>query len=138
MQYCKASYLAMWMTSYSVEKVLFMDNVVKSLKQKFKVSAEGGDRSTYLGLQIDQNANYIIISQKQGNNIKPITIPDDVTMTDPLDKIQQRDLKPLAGKLNWISTHSRPDIAYDVCQTNNSTGQATVKGLVNANKALKK
>ena len=48
-------------------------------------------------------------------------------MTDPLDKIQQLDLKSLPGKLNWISTHSRPDNAHDVCQTNNSTKEATAK-----------
>ena len=100
---------------------LFMDNVVNLLKQKFKVSAEGEDRFTYIGLQIDQNEKYITISQKDSNDIKPITIPDDVAMTDPPDKIQQQELNSLAGKLNWISTHSRPDIAYDVCQTNNST-----------------
>ena len=80
---------------------LFMDNVVKALKQKFKVSAESENRFTYIGLQIDQNANYITISQKQDNDIKPITIPDDVELlTGPLHKIQQRDLKTVAGKLN--------------------------------------
>ena len=65
-------------------------------------------------------------------------MPDDVAMADLLNKIQQQDLKSIAGKLNWISTHSRPDIAYDVCQTSNSTKEATVKDLVNANKALRK
>ena len=85
---------------------LLMDNVVKLLKQKFKVSAEGEDRFTCIGLQLEQNVNYITIIQKQGNNIKPITIPDDVAMTGPLNKIKQRNLKSLAGKLNWISTHS--------------------------------
>ena len=64
---------------------LFMDNVAKSLKQKFKVSAEGEDR--FIGLQIDQNANHITISQKKDNDIKPVTIPDCVAMTNPLDKI---------------------------------------------------
>ena len=85
---------------------LFMDNVVKLLNQKFKVSAEGEDRFTCIGLQIDQNAKYITISQKDGNDIKPITIPDDVAMTDPPDKIQQQDINSLAGKLYWISTNS--------------------------------
>ena len=87
---------------------LFMDNIVKSLNQKFKVSAEGKNRFTYIDLQIDQIANYIKISQKQDNDIKPTKIPDDVAMTNPLDKIQQCYLKSLAGKLNWIITHSRP------------------------------
>ena len=114
---------------------LFMDSAVRLLKQKFKVSAEGEHRFTYIGLQIDQNAKYITVSQKEDKNIKPITIPDDVAMTDPLDKIQQWDLKSFAGKLNWISTYSGPDNAYDVCQTNNSTKEVTVKDLVNANKA---
>ena len=113
-------------------------HVVKSLKQKFKMSAEGEDRFTYIGLQIDQNAKYTTIGQNQDNDIKPVAIPDDLAMTDPLHKIQQWDLKSLAGKLNWVSTHSGPDTAYDVCQTNNSTEEATVKELVNANKALRK
>ena len=43
---------------------LFMDNVVKLLKKKFKVSAEGEDRSTYTGVQIDQNAKYITVRKK--------------------------------------------------------------------------
>ena len=43
---------------------LFMDDVVKSLKEKFKVSAESEDRFTYIGLQIDQNANYITITRQ--------------------------------------------------------------------------
>ena len=62
-----------------------MNNVVKSLK-KFKVSADSEQKCTYIGLQIDQNANYISISQKQDNDIKIITIPGDAAMTDPLEK----------------------------------------------------
>ena len=88
--------LAMWMTS--VEQHCSWAMLSSHLKQKFKVSAEGADRFTYIGLQIDQNAKYITISQKQDNDIYAITIPDDVAMTDPLDKIQQLDLKSLTGK----------------------------------------
>ena len=53
------------------------------------MSAEGEGRFTYVGLQIDQDAKYITISQNQDNDIKPVAIPDDVAMTDPLHKIQQ-------------------------------------------------
>ena len=54
------------------------------------------------------NANYDTISQKQDHHIKPITIP------------------------------AYTDTANDVCQTNNSTDEATVKSLVNTYKALEK
>ena len=79
---------------------LFMDNVAKSVKKKFETNAECKDRLTHTGLQIYRNANFITVSQKQDNNMKQITIPDDAAMTDPLDNKQQRDLKSLAGKLN--------------------------------------
>ena len=35
---------------------MFMDNFIKSVKEKFKVSAEGEDRFINIGFQIYQNA----------------------------------------------------------------------------------
>ena len=51
---------------------------------------------------------------------------------------EKRDLKVLAGQLNWISSQTRPDLAFDACEVNTSTKDATYEDLKKANKAIRK
>ena len=47
-------------------------------------------------------------------------------------------MKSLAGQLLWVSTQTRPDIAYDVCKISNPGKQPQVKSLIFANKTVRK
>ena len=49
-----------------------------------------------------------------------------------------RNLRALAGQLNWIGTHTRPDVAYDICVVNTSIKDATQWDIMRANKVVKK
>ena len=51
---------------------------------------------------------------------------------------EKRDLKVLACQLNWISSETRPDLAFDACEVNTSTEDATYEDLKKANKAIRK
>ena len=46
-------------------------------------------------------------------------------------------LRSLAGQLNWAASVSRPDVAYQACQTSSSISSATMKDIHTANKAIK-
>ena len=86
-----------------------LDNITESIKRLFHVSSENNHAFTYIGLEIKQDNTHITISQRQYNKeICQIKVPESEPST-LLDKVQKRDLKSLAGRLNWISTHSRPE-----------------------------
>ena len=64
-----------------------------------------------------------------------------------IDKPNQKDrillphetqqLRRVAGQLNWVSTQTRPDMAYVTSVVNSSIKDATVRDLVTANKFIK-
>ena len=73
-----------------------------------------------MGLEIEQDSKTIQVSQKQYiDEIAEIKISEKNTGI-PLGLKEKRELKSLAGQMNWIALHSRPDMSYDVCGTNKS------------------
>ena len=64
-----------------------------------------------------------------------------------IDKPNQKDLKLLpqvmqqlqrvVGQLNWVSTQTRPDMAYAAFTVSSSIKDATVRDLVTVNKSIK-
>ena len=48
------------------------------------------------------------------------------------------DLRSLVGQLNWASTETRPDMAYDTSMISSSIKNGTVEDLLKANKIVKK
>ena len=51
---------------------------------------------------------------------------------------EQYSYRQVVGQLNWISTQTRPDLAYDVCQLSAKLNTPTIRDLIKANKVLKR
>ena len=89
-------------------------------------------------MSISQTNDGILIHEKE--YIEEIEVAE-------IDKSNQKDrkllphetqqLRRLAGKLNWVSTQTRPDMAYAASVVSSSTKDATVSNLVTANKFIK-
>ena len=62
----------------------------------------------------------------------------DIDKNRTLNDQEIRQLRCLSGQLNWIVTHSRPDVAYDNCIVGNSINKATTQTIIQANKAVRK
>ena len=50
---------------------------------------------------------------------------------------EKRLLRGLLGQLNWITSMTRPEIAYDVCEIATIQSKALVSDLLKANKIVK-
>ena len=50
---------------------------------------------------------------------------------------ETQQLRRIAGQLNWVSTHTRPDMTYAASIISGSIKDATVRDLITANKFFK-
>ena len=55
-----------------------------------------------------------------------------------LDSQEKRELKAVAGQINWVITQTRPNWAYDACEISTSVKNATVEDVIQANKVVRK
>ena len=94
---------------------VFRVSVIEKIKKKFVVRSEESTKFKYVGLDIEQKEDKIIISQdKYVETLEAIPIPtlgDDVMSPD--DETSGRKVN---GKLNWIATQTRPDLSFDVSE----------------------
>ena len=81
----------------------------------------------------------ITIDQQQYiNDLSTTETPVDQDKSDVLDSQEKRELKAIAGQINWIATQTRPDLAYDACEISTSVKSATVEDVMQANKVVRK
>ena len=51
---------------------------------------------------------------------------------------ETRQVRDLAGQLNWTSSQRRPDVSFSVCETSTSIKGATISDLIHANKSIRR
>ena len=56
----------------------------------------------------------------------------------PLTTKEARQLRGLAGQLNWTSSQTRPDMSFGACEVSASIKDSTVNDLIVANKNIRK
>ena len=98
---------------------LFHQNVVSKLASEFIVSHRKSGQFTYVGWHINQTKNYIEVDQieyqggiksKQLNSVRCKETNHDAS------EAEKKMYQQLLGKLQWISSQTRPDIRYAVLE----------------------
>ena len=83
---------------------LFEEKVINKLKEKFQISQKENQAFKYIGLEVKQTDQEIIIQQKKYliiSELSTIVISDVKDKLQPLNIKEKRDLKGSAGQLNW-------------------------------------
>ena len=118
----------------------FNNHVIKRLKEKFLIGSSASATFTYLGLSIKSYEDGITIDQSDYiSSLKPIPINKErkaLYKADQLSDSEKGGYRSLNGQFGWISTHTRPDIAFDTCAQSVAYTCATVAHLIKLNKLV--
>ena len=117
----------------------FQKKILQPLKEKFTLSMEVEGNFLYTGLEINQKRDCIELSQNAYiQELMNIHIARERANDNklPITKKEYKELRSVCGQLLWVSSQTRPDIAYQTCVASNSTSAATIGDLKNVNKAM--
>ena len=118
----------------------FEIDVIKPLKEAFKFGSEGEVEFRYVGMNIKQTKGGIEVDQDhyvEGLEIPKVgfSIDDD---EEELNIEGQATFRGIVGKLNHLSSHSRPDLCFETKALSTKFGKAKKKDLKSAVKKLQK
>ena len=115
--------------------------VVEELKNTFDVSREEKQDFKFIGVEIQQKPTGVYVNQNDycAELIEiEIGTQRKLQTSKSLNEKEKKDLKMAAGKLLWAVSQTRPDMAFQGCQISNAGNNATVKTLIDTNKAIRK
>ena len=120
---------------------LFAIFVIAPLCSAFQMGSRSKTEFDYLGLHVCQSQNGITLDQIEYiDSITPIVLSRQrqTAKQDFCDGSESKLFRQLVGKLNWISSQSRPDIAFDVCSLSSVMKTPKISDIVTANKILRR
>ena len=94
----------------------------------------------YVGLNIEQRQGCIYLDQLMyTDELKEADVSRERRMSkeSPLTTEEARQLRGLAGQLNWTSSQTRPDMSFGACEVSVSIKDSTVNDLIVANKNIR-
>ena len=113
--------------------------VIEKIRKEFLVGSSASGSFKYLGLNVMPNTEGISVDQIQyasSLNTLEVTYARAMQKNSELSEEEKTGYRSLIGQLSWISTHTRPDIAYDTCELSIAYKKATVADLVKLNKLV--
>ena len=119
--------------------VTFEVKVIGELKKKFLIGSSASVTFTYVGLSIKSYEDGITIDQTEYiSSLTPIPICRARASQKKSHLLQPEKVayRALVGQLNWVATHTRPDIAFETCQLSVYFNQATIADLIRLNKLV--
>ena len=116
-------------------------NVIDQLRQIFKISKMETSVFRYLGLNIEQTGDGVYVDQNAYvQDLKEIEIEPvrKSQINELLSDQEKKTLRSVCGQLQWATSQTRPDVAFETCRLSNSLKNATVSHLIRANKVIRK
>ena len=113
--------------------------VINELKKIFRVGCEQSRAFKYIGINLKQNEDYTISLDQVAyiNSISTIPVTEERLhkKAEQITSSERKQLRSAVGKLNWVSSTSRPDIGYSVGDVRTSK-KATVENILKVNKVI--
>lgn len=118
----------------------FYRAILPKIRSVFQIGTEESSNMRYLGLSVKQTAEFISLStDRYCSSLQEINITSmGIDNQRRLTQDEASELKKVSGQINWITTQSRPDVAFNNCMIGNSITNATVSVIKTVNKTIRK
>jgi len=118
----------------------FQAEIIEKLKALFLIGSSASKAFKYVGLNIAVvGGGCTTIDQFEYiHSIEPIKVSRQRAMmkSSELSTKEKCEYRALIGQLNWVATHTRPDVAFDVCELGVRLKEAEVADLLRLNKVI--
>ena len=117
----------------------FIETIINKLMNKFKIGSTGKVNFTYVGLRVNSYTDGLTIDQEHYiDSIKTIPLTKErlLEKDSQLNKKELANFRTLIGQLSWVSTHTRPDIAFETCELGGTVKNAKITDLIKLNKLV--
>ena len=121
---------------------MFEAEVIGPTMEKFLIGTCASGSFKYIGLNISRDSKGCTTMDQleyiQSMETFSINPQRSSLKMSELSDSEKSEYRALLGQLNWISTHTRPDIAFAVCALSASCKNATVWDLLRIKKIMHK
>ena len=104
--------------------------VTKKIEDAFRIGKRKVTNFRYVGLDIEQTAEGIIVRQKHYiDKVEEIMLFDkrNRTSDEPFSTEESRKLKKVAEQLSWVASQTRSDLSFDALELNIMKNKLTVE-----------
>ena len=119
----------------------FEKNVVNKLKEEVLIGSSSSATFRYVGMNINTSIEGIDVHHcPYISSLQPISVSRarSFQSNNALSETEKDSYRMFVGQLNWVSTNTRPDIAYDVCELSSAFKHATVRDISKMNKLVER
>lgn len=119
---------------------MFNENVLKKLAESFLIGSRKKHHFRYIGWNIEQSNGVSMDQIDYHDKIAPIKIDPHRKehVNSELNDAEKKSFQELLGKLQWISSQSRPDIRFNVLECSIRACKPTISDIPNINRTVKK
>ena len=118
----------------------FVREVIEPFKTKFQISREEERAFKYLGVELKQHDDHVILNQREYLESMKVELLSKDSMTDRdryADKDEQKIFKRGIGQLGWITSISKPEGSFMYCALSTVQSRPKIEDFIKYRKIVR-
>ena len=117
---------------------IFLEEITKKIADKLEISKLEDNEFRFTGMDVKKEGEVIIVSMEgYAKSLEKIEIRTELP-DDPLTKVEMKMYRKYVGKLSWLASNTRPDLAIHVLNSARKQKNAVLKDLKDMNRIVEK